>query len=310
MRGSHRVRAARAALLAAHLMPRPSDNGRLFIHSSSRGFTTYTGVFENTPVSIIAFGMGSQMIDFLVRECREVAPPGPMVIVSYGSCGGVKSSTPVGTVNVIDSCVLVTRNPDAWTNKTTTPEVTDGIVSSFQNSAPYRISQCVRSNVNLTRHLYDFLKNSVGANNECVMGNAFTTDSFYSSQGRSDRNFEDRNKNLVSSVLSMHAEAKTMDMESFHLLDVSRCAVAPNLIAAACAVVVVANRQTGEVIDVRNLAEVEGKAGTAILRSLANINIGELFEGVDIDKGGEGYDDEEDAGDGEKGNSDDGSSDE
>ena len=80
--------------------------------------------------------MGSQMIDFLVRECRDVAPPGPMVIISYGSCGGCLESSPPGMLNVIDECVLVTRNPDAWTNKTTTPEVTDGIVSSYQNSAP------------------------------------------------------------------------------------------------------------------------------------------------------------------------------
>lgn len=44
---------ARAALLASHLTPRPQDKGRLFIHSSSRGFTTYTGLFLSTPISII-----------------------------------------------------------------------------------------------------------------------------------------------------------------------------------------------------------------------------------------------------------------
>jgi hypothetical protein len=38
----------------------------------------------------VSFGMGSQMIDFLVRECRDVAPPGPMVIVSYGCAGGLR----------------------------------------------------------------------------------------------------------------------------------------------------------------------------------------------------------------------------
>ena len=63
----------------------------------SRGFTTYTGRFNSTLVSIVATGMGTAMMDFLVRESRAVVK-GPMAIVRLGSCGGLTSAAAPATV--------------------------------------------------------------------------------------------------------------------------------------------------------------------------------------------------------------------
>ena len=60
----------RAAYLASHLSPRKSDGSQLFISSSSKGYTTYTGTYLGIDISIVSFGMGVSMIDFLVREGR------------------------------------------------------------------------------------------------------------------------------------------------------------------------------------------------------------------------------------------------
>lgn len=40
--------------------------------SSSRGFTVFTGRVLGVPVSIIGTGMGTPMMDFVVREARAV----------------------------------------------------------------------------------------------------------------------------------------------------------------------------------------------------------------------------------------------
>ncbi|GMI03190.1 hypothetical protein TrVE_jg13078 [Triparma verrucosa] len=256
---------ARAALLASHLTPRPQDKGRLFIHSSSRGFTTYTGLFLSTPISIISFGMGSQMIDFLVRESRDVAPPGPIIIISYGSAGGLKPTVPVGTCVIISQSVNVTRNSDHWTSG---------------KGTPYNISLPVPANPRLTSHIYSQVKQS----SPCVLGESATTCSFYSSQARTDGNFDDRNTTLISQI-QKKANPTSMEMESFHLLDLARSTRGQNRIASGSAVVVVANRVTGEVVEGRKLAEVEGRVGVALLRAVCGVDLGEIWEGEDLNDG-------------------------
>jgi len=51
---------------------------------SPRNFVTYTGLFQGTPVSVIASGMGGPMIDFTMRETK-IHLEGPMAVVRYGT---------------------------------------------------------------------------------------------------------------------------------------------------------------------------------------------------------------------------------
>lgn len=48
--------------------------------ASNRGFITFSGLYRNVPVSIIAIGMGFPMMDFLVRESRAILN-GSMAII-------------------------------------------------------------------------------------------------------------------------------------------------------------------------------------------------------------------------------------
>jgi uridine phosphorylase len=55
-------------------------------------------------------------------------------------------------------------------------------------------------------------------------GRNVTADGFYSSQGRQgDGTFDDRNAGLVEEVLARDPLALSMEMETFHLLDLARC---------------------------------------------------------------------------------------
>ena len=64
---------------------------------SHRGFETYTGTFQGTPVSIVTTGMGGPMMDFAVRELRHVVD-GDLVMVRLGSCGGLSPAAVPGAV--------------------------------------------------------------------------------------------------------------------------------------------------------------------------------------------------------------------
>ena len=265
----------RAAYLASHLSPRKSDGSQLFISSSSKGYTTYTGTYLGIDISIVSFGMGVSMIDFFVREGRDVAPKGPMVIVAYGSSGGLQRSVKPGSLAVIEDSVLITRNPDAWTD-----ESSGSGCDSDESQSFYTVSKPIVAHAGLVEHMKNELNFSKPTpSHNVVSGLSATADSFYSSQGRIDSNFDDHNGNLVAEVSKKHPNIINMEMESFHLLDLARCTLKSSNKIAACAVaVVVATRPTGEVADTRMLAEVEAWGGKAILRGLANIEIQNLFK--------------------------------
>jgi len=82
--------------------------------TSPRGFTTFTGTVGGAAISVVATGMGAPMMDFLVREARAIVD-GPMIIVRYGSCGGIIPEAVPGTVILNTSGSLnVQRNCDAF----------------------------------------------------------------------------------------------------------------------------------------------------------------------------------------------------
>jgi uridine phosphorylase len=84
---------------AGLLEPLASGSGKVFETTSSRGFTVFTGLVHNVPVSIVSTGMGTPMMDFVVRETRAVVD-GSMAIIRLGTCGLLDATTPVGTLVV------------------------------------------------------------------------------------------------------------------------------------------------------------------------------------------------------------------
>jgi uridine phosphorylase len=48
---------------------------------------------------VIAIGMGTPVADMLLREVRAVTE-GPLLVVRFGSCGGIGENTRPGQVNL------------------------------------------------------------------------------------------------------------------------------------------------------------------------------------------------------------------
>jgi uridine phosphorylase len=107
---------------------------------------------------------------------------------------------------------------------------------------------------------------------DCVReGVNVTAESFYSSQGRIDDNFDDDNAALIDSVVATYPEAKSMEMETFTLLHLALCSKTP--IYASAAAIVVANRRSAAVIKGETLTHLEEEGGRAILEAVCKFEL-------------------------------------
>lgn len=240
----------------------PTD--KTFELASDRGFTTFTGAFDGVPVSVVATGMGAPMMDFLVREARAVVD-GPMLFVRFGSCGGLRADAVPGTICVnTPGAVYVQRDYDAFAK----PATAGGTTSA------YTVSQVVAPDGELAEHARDAMRDALGA--RLIEGLNASADSFYGSQGRLDGHFDDRNEDCVERVLEMHADVASMEMESFQLLHLARCANPKfGAVRAATAAIVCANRASGDVITGEALHECEDVGGRAVLKAITSCPLGE-----------------------------------
>ncbi|KAL4094818.1 hypothetical protein PRIC1_010471 [Phytophthora ramorum] len=254
---------ARAQMLAQLL-----DDGRFETFESARGFSTFTGKVKGVQVSIVATGMGVPNMDFVVRETRAVVE-GPMSIIRFGTCGSVlKDVTPGSVVMSGKGSVMVTRNPDAF-------------FPDAEGEDCYRVSRVMPASPVLSNALVASMKDKLGtlrtvpaiaASSDRDMldildGLNATACSFYSSQGRLDSAFDDHNEQLVEDLAKSHPALVTVEMETFHLLDLAQRS--RGSIQATAAVLVVANRLTGQVVEPDVLKALELYWGQAILETIA-----------------------------------------
>lgn len=56
----------------------------VFHRESNRGYQTYTGLYNGKRISVVAFGIGFAMIDFLLRELRRITK-GPLTFIELGA---------------------------------------------------------------------------------------------------------------------------------------------------------------------------------------------------------------------------------
>jgi len=226
---------------------------KIFTRVSNRGFITYTGTFNQEPITIMSIGMGPAMIDFMIREGRHIVH-GPLSIVRLGTCGTPKQDIPVGTILVANSSVSVITNYDAYHS--------DG---TNENSLPFIISKPIKPDQKLTQALKKCLEESV-VNHKVMEAMDVTCDSFYSSQGRLDPSFNDRNSNLVDTLLEKYPDVGSLQMETFHMLHLARLSTV-NIETAAC-VIVLAQRRSNEFLDMESKHQLEEMSGIACLRAL------------------------------------------
>jgi len=112
------------------------------------------------------------------------------------------------------------------------------------------------------------MSKSIGKDKVHVGLNA-TADSFYSSQGRIDTNFDDRNKDLIEHHLAEKCKVLSLEMETFHLFDMAECS--KGTIIASSAEIVLAQRTTGVFIDMDLKHEREIQAGKAAFDAIIEV---------------------------------------
>lgn len=230
----------------------------LIVVNSSRGFLTFTGKFKGIFVSIIGTGMGTAMIDFTIREVRAVVD-GPMYFIRIGTCGTPQDNISLGDVVIQSSAYFIRRNPDAF-------RIKENKESNQQE--PYLFSLPV----NADEKLVSLLKASVLAKVDSTkvhVGVGATCCSFYSSQGRFSKGFDDRNGDLIDKKLSSHyKDTVAIEMETFHLFDLCDCS--QNMHAASMCLVL-AQRKTHEFVNMVLKEKREAELGVIGLETIIAI---------------------------------------
>ncbi|EAL66789.1 uridine phosphorylase [Dictyostelium discoideum AX4] len=225
-----------------------------------RGFVIHTGKYKGVRVSIVSIGMGTPMMDFLVREGRFVVD-GPMAIIRYGTCGSIKD-VEVGSLAIAESSILIRRNPDFWHSDNNKDQT---------KCKPYDISKPVAGD----KELIDLLKNdfeSIFKDRKTVVGINASADSFYSSQGRIDPEFDDFNEQLIENIIDLYEnKVNTLEMETFQLYHLATRSKQP--IKAASSTIILANRVTQAFLDNNTKVKLEIEGGRACLESLIKVNL-------------------------------------
>ncbi len=159
----------------------------------------------------------------------------------------------------------ITRNPDAFAHNY--GEAED---SSATRPEPYHLHKIAPASQDLSALITAKLNAAVGEKHT-VNGTNVTAESFYSSQGRLDANFDDENESIMDTIRAAYPSATTLEMETFMLLHLARCSKIS--IKASAAAIVVANRPTGHVIDGDLLERLESEGGRAILQAITTIEL-------------------------------------
>jgi uridine phosphorylase len=223
--------------------------------------------------------MGTAMCDFAVRELRD-AVTGPMVCVRLGTCGVVRRDVNVGSVVVASEGSVAVRRDADYFGLTEEERAAAG-----GPSAAYSISRPVPADAALSEAVAGKLRERLAAMSPArtvVEAMNATACSFYSSQGRRDPAFADDNDALIDGLEKSHPKVVSLEMESFHLLDLARvCRASTGGIRAAAVAIALAQRHSNEFLDNDSLYKIEEVAGAAIVDVLVATELeGAMTEGV------------------------------
>nr|KAJ3398186.1 hypothetical protein HK105_005224 [Polyrhizophydium stewartii] len=203
------------------------------------------------------------MADMMVREIRATVE-GPIQLIRFGSCGGIGTRSQVGLIAVAkDGAASVTRNNDFFA-----PMYAGN--APDESLSPYVISEACPADKEISEALVDALRKRIG-DDSVITGMNATADSFYSSQGRLDPGFNDYNQDLIEAIRKRHPNCETLEMESFTLLHLARCASfvsKENSIRAAACAMIFADRKANDFIAPETVERLENDAGLAVLDAL------------------------------------------
>ncbi|GAA5973907.1 hypothetical protein JCM11641_001211 [Rhodosporidiobolus odoratus] len=189
-----------------------------FHSTSSRGFTIVTGTYRRKEVSMVAIGLGVSSVDFLVREARAVIEEGPIAIIRFGPCGSLSPSIlPVGSIGVPKRAVQISTNYDDLPASSSAQGDSNEVGGkAYIVSRPFEADgELQDAPVRYGREDGDEGGGSGNASADC----------FYSTQGRLDPAFLDKNETLIPDLLEKVPERKSLEVHSSSV---------PSVRAAAC----------------------------------------------------------------------------
>lgn len=106
--------------LAEEIAQNFDEKGKdLFRRESNRGYLTYTGHYKGKRISVVGFGIGFAMIDFLVRELRRITK-GPLTFIELGSAP-TGSNVSLGTAVVATDAVAYELDFDNFSPENKSP---------------------------------------------------------------------------------------------------------------------------------------------------------------------------------------------
>jgi uridine phosphorylase len=254
------------AKLIATMLDHPE---KTFVYASNRGFTTYTGTKYGKPVTIMSIGMGLPMMDFAIREIRAITD-GALSIVRLGSCGTPHDDITVGSLVVANDSFCITINYDAYHQK------------DRSKSTPhyFNLTSPIKPDSTLHQALVATLNKESNGTFPVVEATDATADTFYGSQGRIDDKFDDRNEALIDTLMDIHPNTGSLQMETYQLFHLAKLnsytAMASDPIYTAGCAIVLAQRKSNTFLSNECKHELEMKAGKACLEALVlDYRIGE-----------------------------------
>lgn len=230
------------------------DEDNFFSRLSNRGFHTYTGTFQSSKVSVIGFGIGFAMVDFLIREIRAITI-GRLFIVLIGT-SPTPSSITVGEVVNIQDCVGYQLDYDKFNS------------SSF----PYQFLDPLKPDEELYTHILYGLK--LGGFN-AREGRNCSSSSFVSGLneeskenfGHSKSQFDFKSKSLLKKLQEKYPNILTFENDVYQLFYLASKSTDQSISCAA--VSLVGSDMKQQVIDDIELLKKEMRIARAVFSKFA-----------------------------------------
>eukprot|EP01127_Copromyxa_protea_P016468 TRINITY_DN489_c0_g2_i1.p1 TRINITY_DN489_c0_g2~~TRINITY_DN489_c0_g2_i1.p1 ORF type:complete len:300 (+),score=73.03 TRINITY_DN489_c0_g2_i1:324-1223(+) len=224
-----------------------------FVFESARGFYTVTGRYNGVPVTVTSIGMGTSMVDFMVREARAIVD-GPMAVIRLGTCGTPKPDVPIGSIAIARDSIMCYQNFDAFYDGKEKTKAADY----------YHITKPLNTDVVLTQLLTAEVEAAL-PEKKVVNCTDVTADSFYSSQGRIDPSFADHNETLIDEMIELYPDIGCFQMETYQLCHLARIS---GTISGAAACIILAQRRSGGFLTHDEKHALERSCGKAVLETI------------------------------------------
>lgn len=233
------------------------NQAELFKRESNRGYITYTGLYKGKRISLVAFGIGFAMIDFLVRELRRITN-GPLTFIELGSAP-TGSNIPLGTPVVATDAIAYQLDFDNFT-----PD----------NASPYTI---YKKPVPAAQNVVSAIENGLkAAKIEYVNGRIASDPSFCAgicaptpqSGGLGSFNF--RTQGLLERLENECGKIASFEMDAYPLLWTSLKATEPHSINSAV-VSVIGSDLNGRVLPEEQIHNTLLKVAPILMEQLGNL---------------------------------------